>query len=357
MRPFRRQPQPEAAPRPSRRQGRVRRAWKGFRKATDRFRILRDVLGALVLVGIVLGIAYAATGGKWPPLVVVESGSMMAPVTESSYGRLGTIDVGDIVFLSDVDSADEITTWAQGGERHYGRPGDVIAYAANGDRANASTPIIIHRAIAWVDVDRDAASGIITYRLHWTDGQVVTFGPEGIYFPALGFSEAYGFTPRAGYQPAYDGFLTKGDNAFTNPATDQALGITNVVDPSWVEGTIHGEIPWMGLGKLALQSGRTNPAVAGWERIGNAFAPIESWTLFFLVIALAILIPFTLDTLRAWRKHRERRAFERRARAEAKALRKAKRDARREPVPFTPVVAQDGAPPRPMARRVPPPPR
>ena len=355
MRPFRRQPRPEAAPAPRPRQGRLRRGWRRFREATDRVRILRDVLGALVLVGIVLGIAYVATGGKWPPVVVVESGSMMHPVSETSYGRLGTIDVGDIVFLKDVDSADEIETWAMGGRDRYGRPGHVIAYAANGDRANASTPIILHRAIAWVDVDMDGRTGLTTYRLHWVDGEVRTFGPEGIYFPALGFGEAYGFTPRAGYRPTYDGFLTKGDNPFTNPATDQALGITGLVDPSWIEGTIHGEIPWMGLGKLALQSGRTNPAVGGWERIGNAFAPIESWTLFFLVIALLVLVPFTLDTWRAWRKHRARRAFEKRARAEAKALRKARREARREPVPFTPVAAPPGAAPRPVARRIPPP--
>jgi signal peptidase I len=351
VRPFRRQPRPDA-PAPERR-GRVVRAWRGFQRATDRFRIVRDVLGALALVGIVLAVAYVATGGKYPPVVVVESGSMMHTVAETSYGRVGTIDVGDIVFLRDVDAADEIKTWAQGGRDHYGRPGDVIAYAANGDRANASTPIILHRAIAWVDVEISPTEGA-TYRLHWTDGQVLAFGAAGIYFPALGFNEAYGFTPTNGFRPTYDGFLTKGDNWFTNPATDQALGLSNVVDPSWVEGTIHGEIPWMGLGKLALQNGRTNPAVAGWERVGNAFAPIELWTLFFLVVALLILVPFTLDTWRAWRKHRERRAFEKRARAEAKALRKAREAARREPVPFTPVVVQEGGAPRPMARRLPP---
>jgi signal peptidase I len=351
VRPFRRrQPRPDA-PRPERR-GRLARAWRGFRRATDRFRILRDVLGALVLVGVVLGIAYVATGGKYPPLVVVESGSMMHAIAETSYGRVGTLDVGDIVFLRDVDSAAEVHTWAEGGEDHYGRPGDVIAYAANGDRANASTPIIL-RAIAWVDVDVDARGGG-AYHLHWTDGQVLSFGPEGIYFPPLGFHEAYGFTPASGFRPTYDGFLTKGDNWFTNPAADQAIGISGVVDPSWIEGTIHGEVPWMGLGKLALQSGRTNPAVVGWERIGNAFAPVELWTLFFLVVALAVLVPFTLDTYRAWRRHRERRAFEKRSRAEAKALRKARRQARREPVPFTPVVAREGGPPRPVARRLPP---
>ena len=355
MRAFRRQPRHEPPPQRGRRGG-FRAGWRRFRERTDRYRLLRDVVGALVLVGIVLGIATVATGGKWPPVIVIESGSMMHPVTETPYGRFGSIDVGDILFLRDIDSPDEITTWAEGGEDHYGRPGDVIAYAANGDRANASTPIIVHRAIAWVDVDLDPVRGEATYRLHWTDGQVLTFGSAGIYFPALGFSETYGFTPQNGYRPAYSGFLTKGDNAFTNPATDQALGMTQIVDPTWIEGTLHGEIPWMGLGKLSLQMGRTNPSVPGWERVGNAFAPIDLWTLFFLVVALVVLVPFTLDTFRAWRKHRARRAFERRAHAEAKALRRERREARREPVAFTAVAVQDGAP-RPVAKRLPPPPR
>ena len=345
--------QPRQGPRDPERSGRLAEGWRRFQRATDRYRFLRDVLGALLIVGIVLGTATVLTGGKWPPLVVVESGSMMHPVSETPYGRLGTIDVGDIVFLRDVDDPSEIETWAEGGKLRYGRPGDVIAYAANGNRANVSTPIILHRAVAWVDVEMHPVTLDATYRLHWVDGQVLTFGSEGIYFPPLGFDEDFGFTPRNGYRPAYSGFLTKGDNPFSNPAADQALGLSEIVDPSWVEGTIHGEVPWMGLGKLALQSDRTNPSVPGWERIGNAFAPIELWTMFFLVVALVILVPFSLDTWRAWRVDRERRAFERRSRREARALDRERRARRREPVAFV-AVAPGTASGRPAQPRPPP---
>lgn len=355
MRPFRRQPRQGTPPAPGGRLERLRRGWGAFQRATDRFRLLRDVVGALILVGIVLGVATVATGGKWPPVVVIESGSMMHPVTETSYGRLGTIDVGDIVFIRDVDERDQIRTWAEGGRDHYGRPGNIIAYAANGNRANESTPIIVHRAVAWIDVETHPVSGDVRYRLHWIDGQVLTFGAAGVYFPALGFHEGFGFSPTNGYRPPHSGFLTKGDNAFTNPATDQALGLSHPVDPSWIEGTIHGEVPWMGLGKLALQRGRTNPEVFGWERIGNAFAPIELWSMFFLVAALVVLVPFTIDTVRVWRKDRERRAHERRLRREAEEAMRARKAARRAPVAFTAIAVQDpkAAPPQPPAPRAP----
>lgn len=326
--------QPKRSPRPPQRGGSF---GARVRRLGERHRFLRDVVGAFVLAGVVLGVTAIATGGKWPPVVVVESGSMMHPVAETPYGRWGTIDVGDIVFLRDVDAKEDVRTWAEGGEAHYKRPGDVIAFAANGNRFNASTPIVIHRAIAWVEVETFLTERRVEYRLHWVDGQVLTWGSEGIYFPPLGFDEENGFTPQRGYQPPHSGFLTKGDNAFTNPAVDQALGLSHAVHPSWIEGTIHGEIPWVGLAKLSVQTGRTNPAMPGWERVGNAFAPIELWTMFFLVLAAALIIPSTIDTVRAIRRHRERVAFERRTREEAERLRREQKARRREPVPFTPL--------------------
>lgn len=346
---LRRRPADEREPpRPQREPGRLLLGWRRFRRATDRYRLLTDVVGGILLVLLIVGGLSAATGGVWPPLVTVESHSMMHGNSESPYGRVGSIDVGDVVFIRAVDGPEDVATWAQGGALRYGRPGDVIAYAGNGDRANTT---IIHRAIAWVDVERQP-TGALEYKLHWTDGQVLAFGPAGIYFPPLGFDENFGYTATDGYRPAYSGFLTKGDNAFSNPAVDQAMGISRIVDPSWIDGEAYGEVPWMGLAKLALQSGQTNPYVAGFERVGNAFAPLELWTMFFIVIALIILIPFSLDTWRAWRAHRERIRLERKAEEEAEARRRereAKKPAKRAPVAFTPVAPgtpRGSAPPR-----------
>lgn len=277
----------------------VRAGWRRFRRATDRYRLMTDVLGAVIIVALVVGGLAAATGGVWPPIVVVESGSMMHAYEETPYGRLGTIDVGDMVFVR-ATTPDAIETWTEGGPDHYGRPGDVIAYWPDGNRDPTTNKTIIHRAIAWVDVENNVTE--ITYTLYWIDGEVRTWDSRGIYFPPLGFSESFGFSPTSGYRPTYSGFLTKGDNAFSNPATDQALGISRVVDPTWIVGEVYGEVPWMGLGKLALQSGQTNPEVPGWERVGNAFAPLELWSTFFVTLALLILVPLALDTWRAWRK-------------------------------------------------------
>lgn len=322
--------------------GRAASAWRGFRRRTERYRLLTDVVGGLLIAALVVGGLAAATGGVWPPVVVIESGSMMHAVQETPYGRFGTIDVGDLVFVRAVDGPGDITTWAQGGEDRYGRPGDVIAFAPNGDRMNTS---VVHRAIAYVQVGRDPG-GNVTYSLFWTDGEVKTWGSTGIYFPPLGFDESFGFTPRNGYKPAYSGYLTKGDNAFSNPISDQAAGITRIVEPAWIVGEVYGEVPWMGLAKLALTSGRTNPEVPGWERIGNAFAPLELWTMFFVMLALIFLVPLSLDTWRAYMRLRREREAERRAEEEIRRraeARKARATAPKRTTTFATIVA----PPRP----------
>jgi hypothetical protein len=137
--------------------------------------------------------------------------------------------------------------------------------------------------------------------------------------------------------------VTKGDNPYTNPAVDQALGISMLVHPTWIVGETYGEVPWIGLGQLTLRNGETNPEVPGWERIGNAFAPIELWSMFFLVLTLAILVPFTIGTVKTYREQRaETRAREKadaerdaeRAAARAAVLAGRQKRATREPVVF-----------------------
>ncbi|HEX2022984.1 MAG TPA: hypothetical protein VHH36_09725, partial [Candidatus Thermoplasmatota archaeon] len=239
---------------------------------------------------------------------------MMHAIYESPYGRVGSIDVGDLVFVRAVDGPEDVELWVDGGPDRYGRPGDVIAYAPDGNRPvddGLPTNItVLHRAITWIETTQ-TPDRRYQYEMRWIDGQVLRFGPEGVYFPPLGFDERNGFTKTNGYRPHYSGFVTKGDNAFTNPAADQALGISQLVHPTWLEGEVYGEVPWMGLGKLALQMGRTNPDFPGWERVGNAFAPVELWTMFFLVVAVVILVPFAVGTWRTVRDaRRERREWE-----------------------------------------------
>src|SRR5437867_4490937 len=83
----------------------------------------KDVILAIVIVGGVLGGLFVFTG-VWPPMVVVESGSMMhalctAPSTPSfcdaavGYGKFGTIDPGDMVFVKKIDKREDVATLAE----------------------------------------------------------------------------------------------------------------------------------------------------------------------------------------------------------------------------------------------------
>lgn len=305
-----------------------------MRRTLERYSLLRDVLGALLVVGLVVGGLAAATGGIWPPVLAIESGSMMHPHFETPYGRIGTIDVGDLIFVRAIDGPEDVALWVDGGEERYGRPGDVVAYLQDGDQGEENLTII-HRAITYVEVTR-GPDGFFHYRMPWLDGRVLEFGPAGIYLPALGFDETNGFTPQNGYRPEHSGFLTKGDNPVTNPSVDQAIGLSRIVHPTWIVGEVYGEVPWVGLAPLALRNGQTNPAVPGWERIGNAFAPVELWSMFFLVLGALVLLPFAWGTWRMWRDHRrETRALRD---TEREREREGAREARTRPPPKEPVV-------------------
>ena len=106
---------------------------------------IKDIAIAVVVVAIIMGSLYAYTG-MWPPMVVVESGSMQHS-DDRSY--IGVIDTGDIV-LSKETSFSDITTYVEGrstGYQKYGDYGDVIIYRPMG---KDTTPII-HRAVLYLE--------------------------------------------------------------------------------------------------------------------------------------------------------------------------------------------------------------
>ena len=65
---------------------------------------LREVFLAVGLVFLLLGSMWLATG-MFPPMVVVESGSMK----HSEEGSLGAIDPGDLVLIMNPDRVEIIT--------------------------------------------------------------------------------------------------------------------------------------------------------------------------------------------------------------------------------------------------------
>ena len=180
---------------------------------------VRDVASSVFAV-VLVGFFLFAVSGVWPPLVAVESGSM-----------LPNMERNDLVFVMEEtrfpgERAEHgVVTARVGAETDYtkfGNPGDVIVYAADGDRGG--TPII-HRAMLWVEA-----------------GENWCAAADPAYLGGLDPDD-----PRCVADHA--GFITKGDN---NPSYDQATGLSGPVRPAWVVGTAEFKIP--GLGWIRLQS-------------------------------------------------------------------------------------------------------
>ncbi|MDG1537140.1 MAG: S26 family signal peptidase, partial [Candidatus Poseidoniaceae archaeon] len=107
--------------------------------------LLREMVLAAGMIGLLVLGLFAHTGSM-PPLVVVESSSMIHELN----GEVGSIDAGDLVLVHN-QPMDTVTTFAEAsnpnhpqyGYEQHGMPGDVIIYDKNGE---GGTPII-HRAI------------------------------------------------------------------------------------------------------------------------------------------------------------------------------------------------------------------
>ncbi|MBN1678511.1 MAG: S26 family signal peptidase [Candidatus Thermoplasmatota archaeon] len=213
----------------------------------------RDAGIALLLVVLILFMMYAYTG-LWPPLVVVESNSMMHG--EDNTSHIGTIDTGDLVLVREVTRASEIETYVDGvvsGHRSYGDYGDVVIYRPGGTETR--TPII-HRAIIYLQFDptkdcyrsvslRDAPED----KWSATDPQDTWDNLTSVLrIYHVGWNDLTVNVDIAGLIPTQkNGFITKGDR---NSNTDQMLAGGGMVEVEWIVGKARGEIPWFGLLKL-----------------------------------------------------------------------------------------------------------
>src|SRR3989339_600595 len=213
---------------------------------------LRDAGIALVFVASILLAMYAYTG-LWPPLVVVESDSMMHSEDNVSY--VGVIDTGDLVLVKSVDSDSDVQTYMDGyasGHRTYGDYGDVIIYNVNGNELG--TPII-HRAIIYLEANADGNSFRSESLRYIDDDKWSTSDPSDTWDHLTSVLRIY----EVGFQSetvtidtsrlvVASGFITKGDH---NDNTDQSLPRRSTpVKVTWIVGKARGEIPWFGLLKL-----------------------------------------------------------------------------------------------------------
>lgn len=277
--------------------------------------LLREALGGILALGILVTALYGFTGQGMPfdggyPVVVVTTGSMMhcenglpqlgRDCDPTRWGRLGTIDPGDLVFVRKIDEVSDVTTQGQADGSHYGRDGDVIVYQRNGDAAQ--TPII-HRALFWMQLNSDGTYDIPEFG---------TVGATRLPQQALELTscditveelrQQLGHVP---YGPDASGFVTRGDNNGQADQCDNGGMLPARVE--WVLGKARGEVPWIGLVNLAWGDFRTNCAGAcNYENAGG-----DSKVMFFVTVAVLVATPWLIETgMRLMRRRREKREEE-----------------------------------------------
>lgn len=263
--------------------GKIKQKFLKFWRSDDtKISLIRDVLIAFLLVLILLTALWAYTG-QWfgAPMVAIESGSMMH--RDEPFGRIGTIDAGDMVLLVKINSRDDIVTHGVGDSNnyHYGDYGDVIVYRPYGDENEDQ---IIHRAMCWVEYHED-------------DG-TYSVDEYGIYHMSRITITEVGLNDYAPRDP-HSGFITKGDNPDTNPTCDQDGGIClDTIKVDWISGKARGELPWIGTLNLLF-----NDLLGGKNTVKNV--PGDSLFCLVLLIIILISIPISLD-IYGWYKEKKK---------------------------------------------------
>ena len=292
------------------------------------------LLAVAMIAFLVLGL-WAHTG-TMPPLVVVESSSMI----HEENGEVGSIDAGDLILVMDTPY-DNIITFAEASDQSnkyhgyetHGKEGDVIIYHKNGDEG---TPII-HRAIlrvepsqttspnrlaandsdycpnggTWDSAVEDEDGEIGTCVLTWsvpgtnvTDSETITIRFDGYnagYYDCkrMAHANVEPYLVVWNWQPKHSGIVTLGDN--NQCSVDQgglvvngssgihsASGVAGPVREDWLVGVAGGEIPWLGTVKLML-SGADSP--------GTQYVPGSSFLFLAMVIGGIIFAPVGLEVM------------------------------------------------------------
>jgi signal peptidase len=213
---------------------------------------VKDVGIAIGSVALVFLLTFAYSG-NWPPMVVIESGSMEHDnnplYAEPGYTHLGIIDTGDLVIVKQAEKSD-IVTYLEGkntGYKKYGDYGDVIIYYKNGIREKDGQPVtpVIHRAMAWVEVvDKENKTYYIP--------EIDTYFNGKIELSEIGLGGGAHIKDLKN-----SGYITKGDST-GNPHPDQLThfdvtgNVVQPVNPDWIVGMARGELPWFGLIKLRI---------------------------------------------------------------------------------------------------------
>ncbi|MDC0056118.1 S26 family signal peptidase [Deltaproteobacteria bacterium] len=295
--------------------------------------LLREACLAVGMIGVLILSLWGITG-QMPPLVVVESDSM---VHNAESGEVGSIDAGDLILVHQYQTT-KVITFAEAtypNNKHYGHSshgmnGDVIIYEKNGE---VGTPII-HRAIleavpsltkaandstdcntsiydsslkacilSW-DVPgttlRNVSSISWVFDGNWT-GEYDCQRNSQFNHGEVGMEK---FLTIENWKPQRAGFMTLGDNNKCSvdqgwsPSKGGVAGATGLFDSNGVGvdavsrshlvGIAGGEIPWLGTVKL-MMSGDGSP--------GTSQVPSASWGWLFISIASVLALPIILEPL------------------------------------------------------------
>lgn len=252
--------------------------------------LIRDVLISVGIVGIILAALWGYTG-QFPhsPMVVVTSGSMMHD--NAPFGRIGTIDPGDLVLVKKIRGKDDVITRGPSDNpttkhRTYGDYGDVIIYYPMGNKDRVP---IIHRAICWVEKNPNGTYTVEEYGI---------YNAPSITIPELHLSN---------YKPKNSGFITKGDN---NEYPDQIPngGICEQpVKPEWIIGKARGELPWFGLIKLMIFGNGMGYTGEDAVKIGKAVAPKDEWICLGISLLILIGVPTGWDVYNFYKKWKSKK--------------------------------------------------
>jgi signal peptidase len=218
-----------------------------FKLKKEQKDLIISVLIAVLLISSILGALYLYTG-NWPPMVVVESGSMEHSAT---YGYFGDLNIGDIVLVKKVSSPSSIYTY-------------VIIYKPFG----LNTTPIIHRAIIYLQYNASGGGYNAPSLSLLPSSQWFVIAPSGklhtiydikynIEILNVGYTSTPVIIPVENMLQSdrYSGFVTMGDHnhaVYGEYATDQSLGISSLVRFSWVEGVATGYLPYLGIVKLFI---------------------------------------------------------------------------------------------------------
>lgn len=213
---------------------------------------VKDIIISVIVVAIIFLSLYGYTQ-NWPPIVIVESGSMQ----HGSLSHIGTIDTGDIILVKKIYSEDSVISYVEGrlnGYKKYGDYGDVIIYEYNGK-------LIIHRAIVYLIWDGDHwkirgfENGKYPSWLIVTSSKIEIKDAEYAHKSII--INLSSLDPR---RVGDEGFITMGDHnlaKYGSYAYDQNserfIAICpKLVNYSMIKGVARGEIPWFGALKLYL---------------------------------------------------------------------------------------------------------